>query len=229
MIQLQDIAANSNSMKPIIGNIYGVLYEKIWHRAMIISLNPVMVHFIDFGNDEILEKDADIKHIGDLYKIPKFAKKIQLTPAAIEKYKNLQYGDKIFIRMLSMNTDGTIIVEVQKQLENSSLHTKESASQSNMSNATETALQEKLKIPPIINIMASKIQIPNVLDAFDNLLTEKAVTELEFVGIMEIVESAQMNVYSATLCPGIYTDELEMVLKNLQEECENMEKSMNCR
>jgi hypothetical protein len=196
---------------------------------MVISLNPVMVHFIDFGNDEILEKDADIRDIEEMFKIPKFAKKIQFTPAAIEKYKNLQYGDKIFVRMLSMNTDGTIIVEVQKQLEDSSVHTKESALQSDMNAREKTAPQEKLKIPPIINITASKIQIPNILNAFANLLTQNAVTELEFVGVMEIIESTQMNVYSATLCPRVYTDELEMVLKDLQEECENMEKSMNCR
>ncbi|XP_012228263.2 uncharacterized protein [Linepithema humile] len=231
MIQLQNVAAKSRNVKPIIGNIYGVLYEKIWHRAMIISLNPVMVHFIDYGNDEILQKDADIRDIEDMPKVPKFAKKIQLTPATAEKYKDLRYGNRLSVRMLSRNTDGTIIVEVQKPLEDLSVCTKESAPQSDVNNGAieKTVPQEKFKMPSIINIKASKIQIPNVFDAFANLLTQKAVTELKIEGAIEIVESTETNVYSATLCPSVYSEDVVMVLTDLQQECENMKKSMNCR
>lgn len=245
MIELQTVANQSRNVKPIIGDIYGVIYESIWHRAMVISLNPITVHFIDFGNDEILEKNAKIRDIGDTFKnVPKLARKIQLTPITNAKYKNLQFGDKISIRMLSMNTDGTIIVEAQNQSEDSSVRvkestpqdsdtntcTKESVPQSDVNNAMEkTVPQEKFKIPPIINIKASKIQVPNVLNTLTNLLTQEAITELESEGMIHIIESTQMNVYSATLCPGIYSNELSMVIKDLQEECEDMKKkSMNC-
>jgi len=219
MIKLQDIVNKSRNVQPIIGEVYGVMYETIWYRAMVTSLNPTKVHFIDFGNDEILEKNVEIKDIGDLIKSPKFARKIRLTQGTSDKYRNLQEGEKISVRMLSIDSEKTIIVEVEEEqnstVKNLSSHTTESVS----NNAVKNFMPQENSKTTNKNTEASTIQVPSILDALADLLTEKAVSELQIEGFIQINEATQKNVYNATFGPQVYGTEMEMIFNDLQEEC----------
>lgn len=220
MIQLQDVAKNSRAVtQPIIGEVYGVLYETIWHRAMVISLNPVKVNFIDFGNDEILKKDDEIKDIGNLVKAPKFARKIRLTQNTNDKYRNLLQGDIISVRMLFIDSDKTITVEVEEQSESLSSHITESAS----NNTMEKLIPQENKVFSNKSSKVSTVQVPNILDALVDLLTQKATSELQIDGVIQICESAQKNVYSATLSPQVYSAEIEMIFNDMPEDCSKVQ------
>ncbi|KAM0736231.1 Protein vreteno [Formica fusca] len=225
MTELQSVAKKSRNVQPIIGNIYGVLYETLWHRAMIISLNPVKVHFIDYGNDEILQKDAEIRDISDMIKVPNLARKIRLTSATNEKYRDFQYGERIFVKMLSIDAEKTIIVDVKEQSRKLSLHMENA---SNMNTTMEKSIrQENLKVSNE-NIKASMAQTPpTILDGYADLFSKKAIPELEFVGFIQIHESVQENVYNATLGPQDFTAEIEALFNELQEECVKTQESVH--
>lgn len=216
MTELQDVAKKSRNVQPIIGGIYGVLYETLWHRVMIISLNPLKVHFIDYGHNEILQKDTEIRDISDMIKVPNLARKIRLTSPANEKY-NFQYGEIIFVKMLSIDAEKTIIVDVKEQSRKLSSHLKNA---SNTNNTMEKFVQqENLKVSDE-NVKPSMAQTPcTILDAFADLFSKKATPELKFEGHIQICESVQENVYSATLGVEDFTTEIEMIFNDLQEEC----------
>ncbi|XP_018341604.1 PREDICTED: uncharacterized protein LOC108748097 isoform X2 [Trachymyrmex septentrionalis] len=220
MMKLQDIARKSRNMQPVIGEIYGVLYETVWQRAMVTSLNPTKVHFIDFGNYERLEKSSDIKDIGDLIKFPKFARKIRLTQGTSDKYKNLQRGEKISVRMLTLNSEKTIIVEVEEE---QSTAKNLSSSTESASNGTKKKLlsQKNFKVSPNKSINPSTIQIPSVLDALDDLTQNSS--ELQINGFIQFFESTQKNVYSVTLLPQVFSTEVTMIFEDIQEECSKIQ------
>lgn len=220
MRKLQDVTDKSSNVQLVIGEVYGVLYETLWHRAMVTSLNPTKIHFIDFGNDAILKKDDKIKNIGDLVKAPKFARKIRLTQGTSDKYRNLQESENISVRMLSMDSEKTIIVEVQEQLESLSSHT-----MANTLNNTVKKLvpQENYRMSPNKSTKTSTVQIPNVLDTLAELRTQNTASELQIEGFVQILEFAQKNVYSVTLVPQVYVSEIEMIYNDLQEECSKVQ------
>ncbi|XP_018312143.1 uncharacterized protein vret isoform X2 [Mycetomoellerius zeteki] len=220
MMKLQDIARKSRYVQPIIGKVYGVLYETVWQRAMVISLNPIKVHFIDFGNYEILKNNNELKDIGDLIKFPKFARKIRLTQGISDKHRNLQQGEKISVRLLSINSEKTIIVEVEE----------EESTIKNLSSCTESVSNgTKKKLLPQKNVMVSSnkstnvstIQIPSVLDALADLTQNSS--ELQINGYIQFFESTQKNVYGATLLPQVFSDELRMVFEHIQDECSKIQ------
>jgi len=215
MTKLQNIAEKSRNVQPIVGNIYGVQYKTIWYRAMVISLNPVKVHFIDFGKDETLKKDSDIKDIQDISKSPRFARKIHLTQPMNNKYKNLQRGDKISVKMISTSPDKIITVEMQEQSEDLSVCIMENASSLN---AMEKFVPQGKEMSNIAK-QVSTIQLCNIFNALNNVMAEKALSELEFVGFLHICGFMQNNIYNATFCPHIFSEKFEIILNSLQAEC----------
>ncbi|XP_071557115.1 uncharacterized protein Vret isoform X2 [Temnothorax nylanderi] len=220
MLELQDVIKKSRKMQPIIGEVYGVLYDDDWYRAMVISLNPTKVNFIDYGNDKILKKDDETRDIGDLAKAPKFARKIRLTQGTSDQYRNLQVGETISVRMLSIDSDKTIIVEVQEQLESLSSRTTESAS----NGAVKKLMPQKNdKVSSNKSTKASTVQIPNVLDALADLLKQKAASELQIKGVIQTYKTSRKNVYYANLSPEIYSTEVTMIFNDMQEDCSTVQ------
>ncbi|KYM94453.1 hypothetical protein ALC62_14896 [Cyphomyrmex costatus] len=223
MMNLQDVAKKSRNVQPIIGEVYGVLYETIWQRAIITSLNPTKVHFIDFGNDEILEKNSEIKDIGDLIKFPKFARKIRLAQGTSDKYRNLQSGEKISVKMLSKNYDKTIVVDVEEEqstAENLSSHT-ESASNGAKKKFVPQKNVDILPNNKSTNASTMIQQIPSVLDALADLRQHNS--ELQINAFIQIFESTQKNVYNATFFPQVFSTEIKMVLEDIQDECSKIQ------
>lgn len=222
MMELQNVVRRSRNVQPIVNNIYAVRYETVWQRVMIISLNPIKVHFIDYGNNEILQKDAEIRDLPEnVTKVPNFARKIRLSSATDVKYKNFKYGERIFVRMLSMDTEKTIIVDVKEQSNNLSSHMESSPNMNNVEG--KFVRQENLK-ESNESLKTSMIEIPGILDTLTNSLTQKAVPE-DLVGFMQISGAAQENRYSATLCQLAYTMQLDMLYSQLGEECAKIQAS----
>lgn len=221
MTKLQDIAEKTRNVQPIIDGVYAVRWEDLWHRAVIMSLNPVKVRYLDYGKDEILEKDAEIRGIPrDMVKIPPLARKIRLTPAASKRCKNFRYDDIIFVKMLSIDAHKTIIVDVREQSEHLFSPVKNA---SNNTNTTEKFVRQENASNE--NLKTSKVQIPSILNAFADLFTRQAVSELEFTGLIQIHESTQENIYSASLVIQNFNIEVMTLLDNLQEDCANAQES----
>lgn len=226
MKKLQEVIENSPNVQPIVGEIYGALYkcDGLWYRVMVKSLNPVKVNFIDFGNDETLKMDDEIKDIGELAKAPRFARKIRLTQSTSDKYRNLQEGETMTVRMLSTDTEKTIIVEIQEESESSSSRATESTS----NNAVKKVPQENNKISePKKSTKVFTGQTPNILDTLADLFTQKAGSELQINGAIQIFESEQKNIYSATLSPQICCTEVGMIFNDLQNDCSEIEVTAN--
>lgn len=225
MMKLQEVAKNSpNVIQPMIGDVYGVLYETIWHRAMITSLYPVRVHFIDSGKDEMLEKCSEIRDIQDLVKVPRFARKIRVQ-AMNAKGKNLLHGDIISVKMLSMDAEKTILVEVEEQSVNLAACTIKDSSQSrsNMNNAVAKAPQGSPKLSSLNTEQTPTIQLLSIIDAFFNLLDE--VSELKISGVIQISECMGKNVYSGTIAPDGFDDNMNKITNDLPMECEKMKET----
>ncbi|XP_072746052.1 uncharacterized protein Vret isoform X2 [Anoplolepis gracilipes] len=222
MTKLQKVAAKARNVQPIIGEIYGVLYETVWHRAQVISLNPVKVHYVDYGNDEILAKDTELKELPDM-KVPYFARKIRLTPDASKKCENLQCGNKIFVKMLSIDTEKTIIVDVKEQPKN--LSHMENAS--NINNTGEKFVQQENLKASNENITTT-VQIPSILDVIADMSIRKEISNLEFKGLIQINESTQENIYSALLVPQFLMNKIEMLFNDeFQLKCAKMQQSVD--
>ncbi|EFN81930.1 RING finger protein 17 [Harpegnathos saltator] len=218
--KLQDVAKNSRNVQPTIGEIYAVLYNTIWHRAMIVSLNPLKVHFIDFGKDETLENNTEIKNIGDLAKVPRFARKIRIQNASA-KFKNLLHGNNIFVKMLSMDAEKIMAVEAEERLENLAARTAKASSQSsNMSNERMLRNQKSA-------LNSGKTRLRNILDGFADLLTQNAVPELKVTGVMQIFEHKQKNIYNATLIADCFTNNMERIVRNLPETMLKMKETVS--
>ncbi|XP_032669551.1 uncharacterized protein LOC116843316 isoform X1 [Odontomachus brunneus] len=215
--KLQDVAKNSHNVQPVIGDVYGVLYKTIWHRAMIVSLNPLRVHFIDSGKDEILEKNTEIRDIQNLTNVPRFARKIRVEDM---NAKNLLHGDKISVKMLSMDAEKTMAVEIKELSDNvATCAIKDSPRLSNPNNSTVKAPQE-ISSPNTRETPAT--QLCNILDSFADLLTENAVPELTISGIIQIFECMQKNIYTATLIPDDFTNNMDKIINYLPEVCKKM-------
>ncbi|XP_011703601.1 PREDICTED: LOW QUALITY PROTEIN: tudor domain-containing protein 1-like [Wasmannia auropunctata] len=225
MIKLQDIK-NSPSMSPVIGETYGAVYENLWYRAMVTSLNPTKVHFIDFGNDETLKQDAELKDLGDLSNFPILARKIRLTPGTSDKYRNLQEEDKISVKMLSVDSENTIIVEIKEE-QSAAKDTTSHATESASNNAAKKFVsQENSKALSSKSTNISTVQVPpSVLDALADLLKQNAASELQINGFIEFCETSQKNVYYTSLNPQVYNDECVQIYEVMQEECENIKTS----
>lgn len=217
MIDLRNVASKSRNVQPIVGNIYGVLYEDIWHRAKIISLNPIKVHYIDYGNDELLKKDADIRDIRPLTKIPKFARKIRLMKTTSSMYKDLSEDNELSVRMLSVNAEEIILVEVQ-ELEAAAISEKV-LQPSNTNNIVENNVrQENLKVSLINGGETRASQLPSVLDVLADLLIKQELTELKVTGLIQPFTSEE-NVYGATFLPNDFNPQMMVVLQNLPVAC----------
>ncbi|KAL0099788.1 hypothetical protein PUN28_019894 [Cardiocondyla obscurior] len=213
MKALQNVAVKSYNVPPVIDKIYGVQSDNTWYRAIVTSLNPVKINFIDYGEDKTLKNDEKFREIGDLVNVSKFAIKIRLQSTR-EEYKNFNPNDKISVRMLSTDFGNTLIVEQEKQSESSSLHTSKSTS-----NGTKKKIMEENHKTSNKSTKEPGFQVPNVLNALTNLLTQNAVSELQISGCMQFYKPIQNNVYCVALVPQDFRTEFTMICDDLREDC----------
>lgn len=225
MTKLQEVAKNSPNVQPMIGDVYGVLHETIWHRAMVVSLNPVKVHFIDTGKDKTLEKDSETRDIQDLAKVARFARKIRLRTANANGKSRLLHGDKISVKMLSMDAEKTMAVEVEERSKNLVAYKTNdfSPSSSRMSNAAVKLPQSEASRSSSSNTdNATGAYLLNIIDVFFKSMTQNAVAELTVSGDIQIIEHAQDNVYTGCLVPDGFTENMERIITDMRLRCNEL-------
>lgn len=210
MTELQKEAQNAQKIEPVIGNICAIEYEGVWHRAVITCLNPVKVHYIDYGNEEIAQTN-DFRKIDKYRNIPKFCTKIRLSQKAYEKYKNLKFEDVISVKMISIDSNKIINVEVQNENDISSLEIIE-----------KMDISTNVKIDK--NVISSKIITDNKLSSSLNKV--KSIISAISVGengILEIHAEIKNDTYSITLLPNNAIPDYEKLLTELPIMCAKAE------
>ncbi|XP_032669554.1 uncharacterized protein LOC116843316 isoform X3 [Odontomachus brunneus] len=124
------------------------------------------------------------------------------------------------LSMLSMDAEKTMAVEIKELSDNvATCAIKDSPRLSNPNNSTVKAPQE-ISSPNTRETPAT--QLCNILDSFADLLTENAVPELTISGIIQIFECMQKNIYTATLIPDDFTNNMDKIINYLPEVCKKM-------
>ncbi|KOX80155.1 Tudor domain-containing protein 1, partial [Melipona quadrifasciata] len=212
----------AQKMEPIVGNIYAVKYENVWHRAIVTCLNPVKVHYIDYGNDEVVETN-DFRKIDKYANVPRLCAKIRLSQKAYKKYKDLKYEDIISVKMISVDSNNVINVEVKNENDISTSEIIQIDNNSKLNTSTIVKVDDKTVISPKISTKDKALISSNKIKNIVNTVT---VGE---IGILEIHAEIKNNTYSITLLPNNAVPDYEKLLINLPEVCAQTAECSNHR
>ncbi|XP_076759068.1 vreteno [Xylocopa sonorina] len=218
MRDLQLQAETAPQLKPTIGSMCAVKYETIWHRAVVTSLDPLKVHYIDYGNEEIMETN-DFRAIHMCKNIPQFSVKIRLSEKAWKKHKNLTYEDVIRVKMISIDSDKTINVEVENENEASMSKVVERDSTKN-TDILEVKDNVVISETPPNDKMFSLSKDDKALSISDKLKSVISTVTVGELGILEVHAELKNNTYGVTLLPNNATSDYEKLLNDLPTICE---------
>ncbi|XP_076241110.1 vreteno [Calliopsis andreniformis] len=215
MTDLQNDAEKAAKVKPVVGDIYAVQYEDVWHRGLVTCLNPLTIHYIDYGNDEVIQSD-DFREVNKYKNIPRFAAKIRLSEKANKIYKDLKYEDIISVKMISFDSDKIINVEIEG--ENNA-----STSQVDQLNTSTLNVPKDLKSK---NTVVSTKALSNNESSISVSKLKSVVNTVSAgeTGFLEIHAELNNNIYSITLLPNSAITSFEKLLSVLPLECEQMKK-----
>ncbi|XP_076651050.1 vreteno isoform X2 [Halictus rubicundus] len=230
MTNLQRVVEDAKKIKPIVGEIYAVQYECLWHRALVKSLDPVTVHYIDFGNDEVVN-EPDFRKIPQLIDIPSYAVRIRLSEKALKKHRNLDYEDVISVKMISIDENKVINVEVQGENDAPTVQSEKNGiampevqnlAHKGVPTAVLKALQSKRTASPVGN------------DSKKTATTQKPESVVKTLsvgdsGVIEIHAELSSHVYSVTLLPNKAISNYEKLFQHLTDVCNQAGKNSNHR
>ncbi|XP_060824809.1 uncharacterized protein LOC132911837 isoform X4 [Bombus pascuorum] len=222
MTELQHEAQKARKVEPIVGNIYAVEYENVWHRGIVTCLNPVKVHYIDYGNEEIVETN-DFRKIDKYENIPRFCAKIRLSQKACEKYKNFKYEDIISVKMISVDSNKVINVEVQNENDISTSEVIQTNNDRNLNTSTIAKVGDE-------TIVSSEISTSSKALYF--LCKEKSIVNaltVGEIGILEIHAEIKNNAYGITLLPNNAVPHYEKLVAELPTMCTQAAECSNHR
>ncbi|XP_063992724.1 uncharacterized protein LOC135170650 [Diachasmimorpha longicaudata] len=101
--------------EPVIGKIYGVIYDRIWHRGLVMSFNPTVVDYIDWGTNEAVPSGSGFRDIGALAEPPRFSQLIRLPEKFSNKSKDLEIDSVISVKKISLDIDdGVCVINVER-------------------------------------------------------------------------------------------------------------------
>ncbi|XP_033300493.1 uncharacterized protein LOC117205840 isoform X2 [Bombus bifarius] len=222
MTELQHEAQKAQKVGPIVGNIYAVEYENVWHRGIVTCLDPVKVHYIDYGNEEIVETN-DFRKIDKYENIPRFCAKIRLSQKAYEKYKNFKYEDVISVKMISVDSNKVINVEVQNENDISTSEVIETNNDQNLNTSTIAKVDDETMVSSEISTSSK---------ALYSLCKEKSIVNVLTVGeigILEIHAEIKNNAYGITLLPNNAVPHYEKLVAELPTMCTQAAECSNHR
>ncbi|XP_076632093.1 vreteno isoform X2 [Colletes latitarsis] len=221
MENLQLKAKKAEKVVPIVGNIYAVKYEDVWHRALVLSLDPLTVHYIDYGNDEFIQTD-DFREIDHFKTVARFCAKIRLSEKVSQKYKDLKYEDTLFVKMISVDSNEVINVEVQGENDIPVTHVVQAAETSLLTTPTNVKVNQNSVFPKAL--INDKIPSP-----FSNL--KYAINDLVVgeTGIVDIHAELSNNTYSITLLSNTVYSTFEKLLVELPLICKKNAENSNHR
>ncbi|XP_043265742.1 uncharacterized protein LOC122405229 isoform X2 [Colletes gigas] len=195
MGNLQHNAEKAEKVEPIVGNIYAVKYEDVWHRALVLSLDPLTVHYIDYGNDEYIKTD-DFREINHFKTVARFSAKIRLSEKVSQKYRELRYEDTLFVKMISVDSNKVINVEVQGD---NDIPVTQVVQATEQVASTFTALTNaKVNRSSVSPKALINDKIPSPFNKSKYLINDLAVGE---TGVVDICDKLSNNTYSISLIP----------------------------
>ncbi|XP_033341658.2 vreteno [Megalopta genalis] len=213
MINLQSVAEKAQQKaKAVVGKLYAVKYENIWHRALVKSLDPLTVHYIDFGNDEVV-KTIDLRLIPEFENVQRYATKIRISEKAYEKHKDLGYGSQLYVKLISFDANRVIDVEVQGENDETAIRNSVSEVQTS---ALEARSLRSVKSPTFSKIDTNK-KGATTFTKPQNVVNIASVGEL---GFLEIHAELSNSVYSITLLLNDLSPDFEKLLSELPATCE---------
>lgn len=215
MCHLQYEADKVEKVVPIVRNIYAVQYENIWHRALVTSLNPLTVHFIDYGNNENIETD-DFREINKLKNVPRFSAKIRLSEKASKKYKDLKFEDTILVKMVSVDSNSVINVEIPDE---------------NYLPIPQVVQTTNISVPAVpTNLKVDETLVSdNILSSLSNLKNVVNIMPTGEVGILEIHAELNNNTYAVTLVSNNSASDFHKLSIDLPLACKQKAESFNYR
>ncbi|OAD62691.1 Tudor domain-containing protein 1 [Eufriesea mexicana] len=221
MNKLQLEAAKAQKVEPIIGNIYALQYENVWHRAIPVCLNPMKVHYIDYGNDDIIQIN-DFREIDKYKYIPKFCAKIRLSQQAYEKYKNIKYEDVISVKMISIDSNKVINVEVQNEDNISMPETIQTNGKPIQNIPSNLKIDNKSPISSETSIKDEAVSSSDKRSIVNDISNGE-------IGVLEIHAEIKNNTYSVTLQPNSKVSDYKILLTTLPKICAQVAECSNHR
>ncbi|XP_033208088.1 uncharacterized protein LOC117167339 [Belonocnema kinseyi] len=232
---------------PVIGGLIACQYYEIWHRASIVSLNPLVVHYMDYGNNEVLAND-DIRPLGTFEKVPPYARKIRVLNAKGTKYELLKESEQLSVKVISEDADGVFLV-VTPDLEGESPFQpfkcgagsqNVPSSQNRLSSENEQCTQDKRESKEPRSQSSTKTSSHDFNKEHDNKTDEALKKVLSTptgsvidhlkandCGMMEIHTPLKNDTYSVTIVPQKFHDYYEKVVIEVPAKCIEKAKTTN--
>ncbi|XP_015433179.1 PREDICTED: uncharacterized protein LOC107189208 isoform X2 [Dufourea novaeangliae] len=224
MIDLQHEASKAQKVNPVVGQVYAVQYEGVWHRAVVTCLSPLTVHYVDYGNDDVANTN-DFREISKFKLIPRYCAKIRLSEETYEKYKHLKYEDVIAVKMISIDTSEVINVEIQEE---NPVSVEQAQTNDTSVQKVESSIPTNLKADkvPVSSEACTNEKVPTSFKKLENIVNTvpDGVT-----GILEIHAELRNNVYGITLLTNHALDDFEKLLNDLPAMCEQKAGNTNFR
>ncbi|XP_012142298.2 vreteno [Megachile rotundata] len=212
MNDLQHEAENAQKVEATVGVLCAAQYENVWHRAMVTALDPLKVHYIDYGNVEIV-KTNDLREINKFKHIPRFCAKIRLSEKANKKHKDLKYEDVISVKMISVDSNKVINVEVEG--ENDILTPEVTPTKTPIIHTSTTAETKNNKTLDSQKVPSNK-EVSSPVSNLKSIVDTMCVGD---IGILEIHAELSKNTYSITLLPHNAISDYEKLLNDLPAMC----------
>ena len=101
-------------VSPIVGQPCVALYEEMWFRAKVLklSVNDMMVHYVDYGNEETLKPSAVKQITPSFLKIPQVAVECSIdlnrdewSEEATTLFEELTGENQLIVKILSRHGD----------------------------------------------------------------------------------------------------------------------------
>lgn len=189
----------------VVGGIYAVQYEGIWHRVVILSKTPIILSYIDFGNEEPPQSN-DFRLVKEFADHPGYAIRLRLSPNC--KRKNFAPDEVFSVKMIGIDQQG--IVEV---IDHEDLPKTEAIS-------AKPQIIETTKMSESVKVQEEEKSSGNLRSSLDNL-------ELNETGFLQVFVSLDEKSYAACVLSTNSTSGYEMVYDSLGVVCNQSEKPEN--
>lgn len=228
----------------IVGSLVACKFYDIWHRAMILSVDPLTVHLIDYGVDQIL-KDNDIRDLGRLKNIPRFSRQIFIQNRTEDE--PLKENEQLLVKLISENENGILMVVIPQVEKASSVKSGRSSqnrrdsqsSHKSANNKIESSPKKQDKVEesrshshvksPAGSSKGEKRQAFVAASEEPSCPTGSIIDHLEAKdeGAIEIHTQLGKNTFSITIIPHKLSKYYEKVLVDLPISCKAMARTQN--
>ncbi|XP_043270341.1 uncharacterized protein [Venturia canescens] len=199
----------------IVGEMYAVQYEGLWHRAVVLSKTPdLIISYVDFGNEEP-PQSHDFRLLMDFIDCPNLALRLRLSPNS--DHKDLSPDEVLSVKMIGVNEQG--IIDVIDHEETLSPPPKTEPS-STLEQVVQKDIAEPMKIPDTAAVRVTEKSVSNLATAIDCL---KANGD----GYLQVYVALDHTRYAVGVLSPDLMVEYEMIYEKLTDVCNQSEKLRN--